>query len=262
MSKRCLVFWLLISLLFFFKRSTSVQAYTLFADDFDDDIVDSTVWEVNNNSGAVVEQGGRLQLIRHQTASNTFPYVYSKSDIFPASGPFSIRIKYKYLDTGRFGDGIFISPGDVPQNGSNPDNDLYRYMIFMAYQDATNGLSFGKFLCDTNGLNCTTRTFLKPFTRTPDVADHTIRIDYDTEGRYAIFLDESTTPQYVSSVNQRRPKKIWFGNSLTTGTVDLWSSFEVDYVKVLPINNDTVIVLPGFGGELGYQGYPWWYKWK
>lgn len=241
----------LFSILVFFLFPTKIFSY--FQEEFSGNSLDPSSWISYNNSGTIIVENGVVKLNRSNIPSNTFPYVKSTDKIFPQEGSFNIDIKYRFLSTGRFGDGITISAEATPNNGIDPGSNLYSYMVFMAYQDKTSGLSFGKIICDENGLNCSNRQFLKPFNYTEDLNYHVFRINYSAEGQYSIFLENDTQPAYVSSKNQRRPKYIWFGNSLQTSTTDLWSSLEIDYIKVntdsLPKTINPVIILPGFGGS-------------
>ncbi len=240
----------LVSLLFllFALFPKSVLSYS--NSFFTDNVISTSNWQIFENSGKISSSSGVLSLLRSDTQSNSFPYLYTKDDVFPVSGPFSIKIRFKFLNTGNFGDGITISPGEVPTNGTNPDSNLFNYMIFMIYQDKTNGLSYGKFICDQDGSNCNQRTFLSPFTHISDLNVHEVKIIFNENSQYLIYIDDDLTPKYISDVNQRRPKKIWIGNSFKTGSSDFWSSLEIDYIKISPLYTDhPIVIIPGFGGS-------------
>ncbi len=242
--------FLLVSLMFVFFAFFPKTVLSYSNSFFSDNVINTANWQIYENTGKVTLSSGALSLYRSDTVSNSFPYLYTTDEVFPISEPFSINIRFKFLNTGNFGDGITISPGAVPANESNPDNNLFNYMIFMIYQDKNNGLSYGKFICDQDGSNCTQRTFLHPFTHASDLAIHDVKIVFNENSQYLIYIDDESTPVYISGVNQRRPKKIWIGNSFKTGSVDFWSSLKIDYIRVSSLlRSRPVIILPGFGGS-------------
>lgn len=226
------------------------NVFSFFSEDFVGTSLDSNIWQEYSNSGQVIVGEGKMTLLRSTIRSRTFPYVFTKSNIFPESGPFSIEIRYRYLSAGNFGDGIIISSENVPINGVDPGSNIPAFITFIIWQDQPTGLSFQKFLCNTDGAECNELKLLKPFTRVPDFDTHNIRIDYSDGGQYLVYLDGDTSPIYISGFNQKRPKKMWLGNSLKTGTVDFWSSFEIDYIRVVPINlKYPTILIPGLGAS-------------
>ncbi|MFZ3069291.1 MAG: alpha/beta fold hydrolase [Microgenomates group bacterium] len=236
------------SCLLFFLIPKSV--FSFFSEDFMGTSLDSNVWQEYSNSGQIIVGDGKMALLRSTIKSKSFPYVFTKSNIFPEFGPFSIEIRYRYLSAGNFGDGIIISSENVPANGIDPGSNIPAFITFVIWQDQPTGLSFQKFLCNVDGVECNELKLLKPLTRVPDFNTHDIRIDYSDRGQYLVYLDGDISPIYVSDFNQKRPKKMWFGNSLKTGTVDFWSSFEIDYIHIVPINSKyPTILIPGLGAS-------------
>ena len=235
-------------ILFALLRPSNIFSY--FSDDFSGFSINREVWQIYNNSGSISVNDGKLSLVRSSTKSNSFPYIYAKTNIFPESGPFSIRIKYRYLSTGNFGDGITISTGSVPANGVNPGSNIPSYITFSSWQTAPLGLYHQKVLCNPDGSKCNQIEFLNAFSNVPDFDDHEFRIDYLENGQYIIYLEGSEIPKYTSALNQKRPNNIWIGNSIATSTVDFWSSFEIDYIHVDEIiENTPMVLIPGFGGS-------------
>lgn len=236
----CCIFYLL------FPRTT--HAY--FIDDFSDGPINSDVWQSYQNAGSIVVENGKLSLLRSATPAKSFPYIHSRHNIFPETGPFSIFIKYRFLTTGNFGDGIVISPLSSPSNGVDSGTNITDFNIFGIWQDFPTGLLFDKIMCNIDSSGCSIMEFLKPFTHIPDYAEHEVQIDYTESGQYLIYLDGTSEPVYISATDQRRPKSLWMGNSLLTSTNDYWSSFEVEYIKVLPITKtNPIILIPGFGAS-------------
>lgn len=258
--KRVFVVFVLVAFLIFPQK---VLSY--FSDDFTGNSLNTDTWQSFANSGQIVVGGGKLTLLRSNVKSNSFPYLYSKTNLFPESGSYSIRIGYKYLSVGNFGDGITISTDGVPANGADPGSNISSFITFSLWQTLPDGLYFQKVLCNVGGIKCNQIEFINTFTHSSDFNPHEVRIDYSDQGQYLIYLDGSRIPKYISDINQKRPKKIWIGNSLTTNTLDFWSSFEVDYIHVVPFNEKfPIIFIPGFGASwdmpallAGTEGTDW-----
>ena len=125
----CLIF-------FFFPFKT----FSFYSDDFTGNALDVSKWNVTLNSGLITVDQGKVILSGAIGGSPMFPYVYSKPDIFPEAGPFSIQINYKYLAVGGFGDGITISADRYPGNGVDPGSDIPGYITFSVWQSADYGL--------------------------------------------------------------------------------------------------------------------------
>lgn len=236
-------------LFFIFSSAAHSSNQTFFEDQFN--TLSSLVWNVHNNSGGTFIDNGRLILKSPLTKTFSFPYIYNKTELFPNKPEFDIYLKFRYLSSNNFGTAITLSANSVPSNGINPDIDLQNNMTFMIYQDKPNGLSYGKFLCDRYNNNCNTRTFLFPFTHTPDLLEHIIKIRITKELVYEIYIDDLNTPVFTSGINQKLPKYIWFGNSILTNTYDYWSDVEIDYIKVETVNDEvqSYMIIPGFGAS-------------
>lgn len=236
----------LVCFTFYFPRDT----LSYFSDDFTGNTLNTEVWQAYSNSGQILVSDNKLSLLRSPLPSKSFPYIFSKVNIFPETGPFSIKIGYKYLSTGNFGDGITLSTDKAPANGVDPGSDILGFITFSLWQTMPDGLYFQKILCNGDGTKCNQLEFLNNFTHVSDFNPHEVRIDYSINGQYLIYLDGNSTPVFVSGINQKRPTKIWMGNPLAANTADYWSSFEVDYIHVGAITSrGEVVVVPGFGGS-------------
>ena len=238
----CLIF-------FFFPFKT----FSFYSDDFTGNALDVSKWNVTLNSGLITVDQGKVILSGAIGGSPMFPYVYSKPDIFPEAGPFSIQINYKYLAVGGFGDGITISADRYPGNGVDPGSDIPGYITFSVWQSADYGLYTQKVLCNSDSTGCNTLELLNIVPGPHDLNPHEIKIIYSDTGEYSIYYDGADTPKYISDINQRRPKYIWFGNSVGPLGIGEWSPFEIYNITVNTIENQVeknpVIVLPGFGGS-------------
>jgi len=226
------------------------ECFSYFIDDFTGNSLDSSTWQSYANAGNISVSGDKVTLSRSSNKSKSFPYIYSKNDIFPSTGSFSVHLRYKYLNTGNFGTGITITTDDAPANGVDPGSNIPKYITISVWQAAPAGLYSQELLCNENGTGCNQLEFLNPFTKVSDFESHTLTIDYLENGQYLVFKDGSSTPLFVSALNQKRPKKIWMGNPLAAATFDDWASFEIDYIKVVPLDfKPPVILIPGFGAS-------------
>jgi len=244
------VFFGFCCLMFFFFP---LKAFSFFSDDFTGNTIDLSKWNVSLNSGQITVDQGKVVLSGAIGGSSMFPYVYSKPDIFPETGPFSILINYKYLAVGGYGDGITISADRYPTNGVDPGSDIPGYITFSVWQSADYGLYSQKVMCNSDGTDCNTLELLNNVPSSHDLNPHEIKIIYSDTGQYSFYYDGADTPNYVSNTNQRRPKYIWFGNSVGPLGIGAWSPFEIYNITVNeiadPVVKHPVIVLPGFGGS-------------
>jgi len=254
MVRLCNVFYLAKVLFGFFLLFFTISPVRAFFEEFNSTYSDVSYWEPSSNSGLILFSGEKIKLQRANNPTSSFPYLKITKDVFPTTGEFTIDISFNYLTTGNFGDGIVISKS-TPLNGvlgfSNHD------VFFKIWQDTPAKLRVVSHVCSETNPNCNQlQPHLFFHTSSIDLDNHVLKIIYLKDGVYKVFVDNLTSPLFVSVPNQERPSKIWLGNPVHTNTSDYWSSFEVDYVRVTSgvsgdggIIKTPVVILPGMGAS-------------
>ena len=229
------------------------KTYAYFVDDFEGNSLNNDVWQEYNNSGQIIVNNGKLTVLGSNMEVNTFPYIFSRTNIFPDSGSFSVEVKFRYLSVENFGSGLVFSPQDVPTNLSSSLN-INNTILLNIWQDKPNGLMINKLLCNSDGNECNNIKSVIPITGIPDFNDHIVKINYSDDGRYTVYFDNSNDPVYISGSNQKRLNKIWIGNPLRTNTTDYWSSFVIESIKISPVFSiGATIIVPGMGASWDFD---------
>jgi pimeloyl-ACP methyl ester carboxylesterase len=246
-----ILFWNLL-LLFF----VALPAHG-FSEEFNSGYSDSSYWEPAPNLGSISFTSEKIVLSRSTVRSTSFPYIYNTKNIYPTSGDFTIDIAFSYLNTGNYGDGIVISKSLPIGNADISREEVF----FKIWQDSPLRLRVVSHVCPDSNPSCNK---LQPnlffHTGSTDFNTHVVRITYSDTGVYNVFVDDLTSPLFTSTPNQERPLKILIGNSVHMSNTDYWSSFEVDYVRVVSGisgggggggggGRTPIVFLPGMGGS-------------
>lgn len=166
-----------------------------FREDFD--TLDSAVWMSYANGGNISLSDGKLSLSA-AGSSLTFPYLHLKVNPFPSMGDFTMRIRMKFNSLGVFGTGLEATT-TVPPNGPlAPDLDV-------------------------------TWWWWGDVARSPGIAYHDVEWHY-SNGQ----VTESVDGVPSAAVETALPRCILLGNFWAVPGGYSWTSFEIDYIEVVP----------------------------
>lgn len=85
----CFIIFILYSLF-----SPKIYATSLyFEEEFNKSVLGSEKWEIYQNEGEILLEEGKLKL---SSSGSSFPYIVSKSEMFPAIKDFIVSIKFNY----------------------------------------------------------------------------------------------------------------------------------------------------------------------
>lgn len=147
---------------------------------------------------------------------SSFPYGFVVNQPFPTQGDFSMELRFRYPSLTRYGVGLAVTNA-VPPYGSQ-HNAIQSIFSIWQGSDLPLQLSF-------NGQ----QVFISP---QPDTAWHVVRLD--VEDNYKIYFDNQKV--FTSPNLSERPSAMWIGNSVDLGRNEVWSSFEVDYIRVTKLH--------------------------
>jgi hypothetical protein len=176
----------------------------VFDDQFDGASIDLSKWNVNLGGGTIIVAGGRATLSAPCGAQ--FPYLTIKTNPFPATGDFLIRVGFRYPDVEYGGNGFGF---DYVQRG------------FGVWQDRCCGplrVAVGDLY-----------PVYPPGLPSPDTTYHVYEWDY-IEGTYYFFLDGHAVAANTTSF---RPTTLFFGHPPYSYCP--WTTQEIDFVHVEPI---------------------------
>jgi len=176
-----------------------------------------------------------------------FPYLYSKSGIFPDNNV-QIVVRFKYINgCYNYGSGIVVADQILTERTQGVAGGKYKTLFIWPLADGDLGLF--STLCPLTQPDCNQ----KPF--------KILKGDYSNEwhewkvvfkdGVYQMYFDENLMFDSVST--NRTPKYVWIGNpEITTNPGVEWFSFQVDWIRVESLGEDgrnKVVFLPGLGGS-------------
>src|SRR3989344_267010 len=211
----------------FLKIPIALASFSMI-EDFDSSFSNASSWSQFQNGGTIDFNSGGLNLKRNSLMNTSFPFVRSEGDVFPTSGKFFFETTYKYENVGNFGDGINITKV-MPNNGGNPPlSDA----LFQIWQDPVYRLTLVTMTCPSSNPTCDHSVYVILQTAVVDTNVHYLKIAYDDDGVYKVYLDSNTDPSFTSAPNQARPVGMWMGNPTSTATTDYWSSLWIDYVRI------------------------------
>lgn len=225
-----------------------------YEENFNSLLTNTADWELNVGSGSILFTSTHIKLMRGDGPANKFPYVRTNKSVVPSSGSFEISLAFNYLNTGNFGDGISITQRP-PEYGTYLDSHNHKdHILFLIWQGSS-GLEFYTTTCPAISPTCLNSLVQFHKIRQPDTQVHNVQLSYDDQGVYRFFLDTQLSPLFISATNQSRPVGFWLGHTEFTKSLDLWSSFQVDYIRINNLLSEKfkTLLIPGFGSSWDYD---------
>jgi hypothetical protein len=201
--------------------ATPTPVATGFRDDFDGPVLDPERWTSFPQSGIVRFEGGKLDLLNTANQKN-FPYLLSKPNVIPASGPFFLEVSYVLISGGT---AISLSldylPAEAP--GEKP---------------VTKPFMFTNWFYSSLQLNFDTENGAPVFYGPKGYAfntPHRLRVENDGSSHYRVIFEQTEIGTFES---KRRPTRFWVGANpvadLKTGAN--WPRLQLDYVAAGPLD--------------------------
>ena len=194
--------------------SFSTSQAQVFHDDFDGDAIDTTKWNVYRGGGTVVVNNGTVTL--SAPCNTQFPYITTKSNPFPPTGDFIVRVGFRYPAV------------NIGGNGFGFD---YNMRGFGAWQDACYSPDNPQ---GCGGLRVAVGDRYPVYLTDRNVIDTAYHVYEWTclSGTYRFSLDGVLFLENVSSV---RPDKFFFGHP--PYSYCNWTTQEIDFVhiEILPM---------------------------
>jgi hypothetical protein len=194
---------------------------------FDGASLDTEQWTAIAGDGRIELANGAVRL---SSAGQTFPFIYTNNNPFPADKNFKITVSMRYLTVTDRGVGFRIG-STIAAYGANQDTaraELFKGRIIEIWQDSTDWhISVG----EENRVVYTLPA--------PELNLHQIEIDY-VGGLYRVWLDGREV--YVSASTLDRPMVLWFGNPAQVNLAGEWGSLEVSSVSVEILTEAAAII--------------------
>ena len=166
-----------------------------FREDFD--TLDSAVWMSYANGGNISLSDGKLSLSAPGSPS-TFPYLHLKVNPFPSTGDFTMRIRMKFNSLGGYGTGLQTTTAAPPNGPLAPDLNV-------------------------------TWGWWADVARSPGKDYHDVAWHY-SNGQVTQSVDGVPS----AAVETALPRCILLGNFWAVPGGYSWTSFEIDYIEVVP----------------------------
>jgi pimeloyl-ACP methyl ester carboxylesterase len=218
----------LVIIFCFFIKIFSPNEVLAFNEDFNSYPLDNNLWEVKQNAGNVTLDSGFINLSAGNTT--TFPFIFSKSNFFPESEDFSIKLGIKYSNATSKGTGVIFST-ELPINNTNATSTsepLFSKRHFLGvWQDSIKGFSIW-YCGDCYNISCSSEQFFV-YKKIADLGYHDIEFKYSSN-KYYIYVDGNEV--FQSNPTNVRPSYIWLGNPTIQGSGHIWTSFLVDYIRI------------------------------
>ena len=225
----------------FAQASNSANA---FSDDFDGTTVDNTKWIVreNANMSGNPAYGGNVQIANSSiilsSEGSAFPCVTTATSPFPASGDFAVVFNFTYTKISDWGNGLWISNGELIANRNSTASST-------VLQLWANNLDYDQAAIFVNLLGRQVyRTIIYGWEPSGNPQVFKLQRCGST---YTLFIDGV---EIASAESQLKPDTLGFGHPpayyipftpIHVGSVvGGWSSFKIDYIKVLPQTSLTV----------------------
>lgn len=206
--------------------SPKIYAIDYLNDQFNSQTI-NPLWSVYNESYSNILSGNSLLV--SNVEQNKSLYLINANEFINSS---SIVYEIKFRYTGfAYGTGIALNDTQPITRVLHDDPGLEDWTVVLWPTD-TNSLSLFSIPCSEMGPCSPQYNLLFNLTGAEALSWHTLRIEYSS-GKYKIKLDNYQI--VTTNAFSREPKYIWIGNPMTTGGT-LFSSFEVDYVKVSSID--------------------------
>lgn len=217
----------------------------LFIDNFTS--INDSIWSINNFGGQVTISDG-LNLISNN--SQYFPYITSKSNIFPTSGDFYVEVQFQYPETTYFGEGFNF--GNLVLEYGHPSytyklSDLYKLQV---WQSITDNFVIQTFHCSSNESCDSSPTVVHR--STPNNAQHTFLLK-NINGISEIFIDGTEIEANPIQNTNWRPTVFWIGNPYELSTNQNWTDIKIKKIETgtLVESNEIPksIIIPGLGAS-------------
>jgi len=212
---------------------------TSFSDHFDGDQVSNMKWIVqeNTNLSGLPAFGGSVKVADSQVTlastgdGTSFPCVTSAFNPFPSSGDFVVEFDLTYDCLSDWGSGLWICKGPFVDGKSSGD------IVFQVWGD--NEASWTRSALRVYFFGAEVyRSEVEGWE--PSAAAHTFRVEY-IDDVYTVSVD---SVEVASESSRIRPDCLAFGHppshaipfehERAIGNVGGWSSFRLDFIKVLP----------------------------
>lgn len=217
-------------------------------------------WVVSTNSGQIQHLPNSVVLSGANFGyPQTFPYIRTAESFdLDIDTNFQIEFAFRYTMPGRWGTGLSVSQ-NIPENGNGmPLSALPDIMIFQVWQ-GVGGFRINTTLCPSENPQCERKLISIPFSGSGgmDTSWHAVRIVYlSDDNHYEVYLDDNYVPIFISAPSDILPVGLWAGNPSIQGSGWEWSSIEIDYIRVEPIEieeeRDKIILLPGMFASWNY----------
>jgi hypothetical protein len=178
---------------------------TVFSDDFDGTVLDSSKWILLPGNGAVTVANGKATL--SCPSGGIFPYMVPRSDAIPIQGDFFIRLGMRYLSAATAGTGF-----KGTREGVDPSSEV----AFAYWQDTCCG-----------GHRAVVGNSWVTLSQTVDTSYHTYEWRC-IQGTYSFYFDGHLMG---TGSTLERPTSFFFGHP-PVASLPQWSSQELDYVRV------------------------------
>lgn len=192
------------------------SATPVFLDTFDGPTVDTARWNVFEQTGLVAMRDGALELLNMRREPN-FPYLVTRSAIFPTSGPFTFEVVYQFRTEGEFVNiCLDYMPAETP--AFEPlTTPLLRLEKTLAGAKLHAVLPQGDMVVDAAAAV------------TPGEW-HRLRVTFDGTKDYRVLLDGEEIAAFETT---RRPSKFWIGQFPPNRQVRaVWPRLAIDEVRV------------------------------
>lgn len=185
-----------------------------FRDDFDGDRLDAARWSAFEQSGIIAVRQGALEVLNAGTQPD-FPYLLTKSDIIPASGPFFFEISYKLVTGGK---NVAFCLDYLPSAEPGKESLTQPFMR----TEATDKQMKVHFDLEESDY---TSTIAAGFASD---AFHTLRLEGDGKSHYRLLHNGQEVGVLSTS---RRPQKFWLGAyPQTDKRPGIWPRITLEYV--------------------------------
>jgi len=258
MKKELLIVTLLLLALTLSSPALTRGAYArgLFAEHFDGTTLDPAKWAIqeNTNMSGYPAYGGSIEVAdSHVVLSSNgsgFPCVTSAVNPFPETGDFSIEFNFRYTCISDWGNGLWISKGPVIGEwnstisnvifqlwAGNLDYDKAAIYVYLMGRLVNRAIFYGW---------------------EPSAPTQTFKLQCSGE-TYKVFINGV---EVAAAESEMRPDTIGFGHppiytlpfspSHVASVIGGWSSFEIDYIKLLQHSSISVST-SAFSTQLGFS---------
>lgn len=189
-------------------------------------------------------------IVLENISGSMFPYVYS-DDLFDGLESFIITIRFRYIDN-------FYNVG----SGINIGREVYTERINRQPFIAEHLFRFWplqprQFVLATNlpkdDGTCISDCFAYQSGSAGYNDWHTFKIVYDDN--YRIYVDGKEVYKTINT--SLVPKYIWFGNPENIYHSVVYSDFEIDYIRITPLEEEkkALVLIPGLGASWSTEGF-------